>query len=326
MTRNNILRSTSFCALLLTSLAAGSLAGCAVDSANDNSQNLGKVQMPLTVVDGDTTYRLDNATFTFVGPITTSVESGVETTLDVELPVGDYAVGLQEGWELVSIVDGMETVVPAALVSDNPLNFTVRGGQVSDLVFNFRVGDDVIGFGEGTARLSIDVQSAPNGYFNNGVWSGFAFTGADPSSSSTISPADFSETPAGGPFCVTGNVEPMADYSSYAFLGVNLDEAEDGTTASPVTVSGTGIEVDIDNNGGSQLQVVLTGDDPSDTWCAYTTTGGVIPWSGFSRECWSPGSAAYALEPLTQVLVLIPTNGVSDLPFDFCLNDLQPVE
>jgi hypothetical protein len=308
----------------LAAFATTSLVGCAVDSANDSAESLGKVQMPLTVVNGDTTYRLDNATFTFVGPVNTSVSSGLETTLEVELPVGDYAVGLTDGWELVSIVGGVETVLSALLVSDNPMNFTVNGGTVSDLVFDFRVGDDVIEFGEGTARLSINVQETPNGYFDNGTWAGFAFTAAD--QSSTISPADFSATPSGSPFCVSGTVNPDPSYANFALLGVNLNQAEDGTIVGPAFAAGSGIEVDIDNPLGSQMMVQLVGAGTGDMWCTYTTTGGIIPWGAFRRECWTQTGAPYALEPLEQLNVVVPGNASAAIPFDFCLNDLQPVE
>ena len=121
---------------------------------------------------------------------------------------------------------------------------------------------------------------AAGGYVTAGTWKGYAWTGTDGTSSTTITPVDFSLVAAGGPLCVSGTVAGTADYSAVAILGINVNQPmADATTPmpfaaewDPINNNTNGLAYDITNTGGSPLriQVQAKGGDTDQRlrWCA----------------------------------------------------------
>jgi hypothetical protein len=168
------------------------------------------------------------------------------------------------------------------------------------------------------------------GFVSTGQWHGYAWTGTDANSTSTITPADFSAVVAGGSLCVSGTVAGTPDYSAVAMLGIHLGQAT-GDPPPPnegwVNTS-VGIAWDITNTGGSPLRIQVQGSrgetDPEDRWCIpVTTRTGTAAWSAFKTECWDMYGYPYNDQPLYDIMVLVPGD-LTPVPFSFCVNSLTP--
>lgn len=108
---------------------------------------VGRVGLRLTAERNGVFYRLRGATFLVEGPETltlTSEEDPDATTLSAELSPGDYTITLSEGWYLErSTSEGFEPV-EAELLSENPLPVVVESSLVSNAMFRFLAGGDVV--------------------------------------------------------------------------------------------------------------------------------------------------------------------------------------
>lgn len=83
-------------------------------------------------------YRLVGATLDLDGPSETQVSlDSDETSVTVELLVGNYQAELLDGWELGSVEDGTFQPVAAALTSPNPLPFEIAANQETRLSLQF---------------------------------------------------------------------------------------------------------------------------------------------------------------------------------------------
>jgi hypothetical protein len=182
---------------------------------------------------------------------------------------------------------------------------------------------------ESTAAAA-SAATIQNGYFQSGQFQGYAYTFANPTSD--ISPqcsgtgACFSNS--GGALCTFGTVGPS--FSDYAALGVNVDQALNGTMGAPFVATGAGLFFDVVSELPTGLRVQLTGPngatDPNERWCAALpqTETGIIPWTTFNTTCWQTGGLSFIPgTPITAVDVLVPGNP-TPTSFDFCLRDLRP--
>lgn len=167
-------------------------------------------------------------------------------------------------------------------------------------------------------------------FFVSGSWHGYAFTSAQGMGSS-IMPMDFSMLAPGMPRCVSGTVGAVMDYSGVAMLGVNLNQ-EETMDAPQMTVVPTkgGLMVDVKNNAGSELRIQLQtpngGMNENERWCAPFQGSGFIPWKAFNTKCWDGSGTAYAMEPISTALVLVPGDDADPVAFDFCLNSLTEAD
>ena len=177
------------------------------------------------------------------------------------------------------------------------------------------------------AATSSGMYTESGPYFVSGAWHGYAFTSAE-GAGSTITPMDFSMLMPGMPRCVTGSVGATMDYSGIAMLGVNLNQ-EQATDAPQMTVVPTqdGVMVDVTNNAGSPLRIQVQtpngGTNEDERWCAPFQGSGFIPWKAFNTKCWDGSGTAYAMEPISTALVLVPGDDTDPVMFDFCLNSLS---
>jgi hypothetical protein len=193
-------------------------------------------------------------------------------------------------------------------------------------------GHDAAAADSAVSRAS---RVATDGYITAGSWSGYGFTATD-LGAATIVPdcsgaAGCMPVFSANDFCMHGTVTGRVDYTGFAMLGWNLNQAAaTGATPGtwPVPASG-GLTVTVVNTPPSTaLRVQLQGTNPHDSadrWCAPLTNGQTIAWTDFKTNCYVGGTPQNALTPgtmLQQGSILVP--GLqTDLPFDVCLIDIQ---
>lgn len=140
---------------------------CAAVSCSDNAAEriprMGRVEVALTSTSSSgIQYRLRNGTFRITGIATKTLSSDAQPdapTLTAELPAGGYSVELAPGWSLQKrTASGGYESVKAALGSANPVAFTIVEQQSTSVLFRFRVGNDVIQFGNGRLTVQIEVD------------------------------------------------------------------------------------------------------------------------------------------------------------------------
>jgi hypothetical protein len=181
------------------------------------------------------------------------------------------------------------------------------------------------------ANVSTPSVVVSDGYVTTGPWAGFGFTATDPGAATIIPECGGTCNPpfVGKYFCMHGTVTGRMDWTGFAMLGwnVNQDTASGAQLTWPVPETG-GLIVTVDNPSKIPLRVQLQGTNPhisSDRWCAPLVSGQFMPWSSFLTNCWSGGNPQNPLTPGTpiqQAAVIVPGLQV-DLPFDFCLVDVQ---
>ncbi|AKJ00495.1 hypothetical protein [Archangium gephyra] len=115
-------------------------------------QEAGTLQLPLTSTSGGKVYRLVGAAFHITGPQTVTVTDTAADTVQTTLEAGAYTIELASGWRMER-ADAPGTAVPAALLSPNPLTFTVKKDELSQVRFMFKLP------GDGTADVGIHVDS-----------------------------------------------------------------------------------------------------------------------------------------------------------------------
>jgi hypothetical protein len=180
---------------------------------------------------------------------------------------------------------------------------------------------------------STESRVATDGWITTGPWSGAGFTATDPGAA-TITPEcanDMGCMPpyTGNTFCMQGTVTGRADYTGFAMLGWNVNQAPGGDPMTwPVPDTGGVLVTVVNKPASTALRVQLQGTDPhsgADRWCAPLVSGKLIPWSAFKTNCWAGGTPQ---DPLTlgtmiqQGSVIVP--GLTrDLPFDVCVTDIQ---
>jgi hypothetical protein len=149
--------------LVLAVLLCGSAlatAGCS-PSAVDAKAQTGNVGVKLTATVNGTTYRLQG-TFIVSGPTTTTLDTTLNpaaVTLTATLPVGNYAIALQDGWALQRLDPAGFVTVQASLVSPNPTAFSITAASTTDVVFQFSTDGTIVALTDGVLNVTIGVQN-----------------------------------------------------------------------------------------------------------------------------------------------------------------------
>lgn len=180
--------------------------------------------------------------------------------------------------------------------------------------------------------------TAPPGYWTSGSWHGCAWTAIDAlaSSTTTNTPRDFLTHTPGMPHCVAGTVHPS--YEAVALLGFNLTEPTTANCAykpsDPTKVGspgiqlsgGTGIALNFNKKTASTLRIQIEGpkaaSDANDRWCfPITEVAGPIfaPFNKFNTKCWDGTGTAYAGQPISAVVFLVP-GAPNPTQFGYCIN------
>ena len=198
-------------------------------------------------------------------------------------------------------------------------------------------GGAATGSSGASAHGGAGTTESPPGFFTGGYLSrtplmGYVFTIAD-AVGSTVSPVCTTTgcVPVWGTqACAKGKVVMNAMSSGFAGLAFHANEPTSGTK-STWTSTGTGIYVNISNPPALarlQLQEAVSSDDTR--YCAKIPAGGtgVIPFTDFKTFCWGdaahPSKAFVVGTAVDEIAINIPGNQTADVPFDFCLIDIQP--
>ena len=118
-----------------------------------------------TAASGDV-YRLHAATLSIAGSEQhTLMPDPDETTLEVELPVGDYTLTLEPGYALQRRDGDTWVDVTATLLSDNPQAFAIAGGETTTLALRFALeGEPDVELSAGELAVTLEVEEqAPAG-------------------------------------------------------------------------------------------------------------------------------------------------------------------
>lgn len=151
---------------LLLCAGAALAAGCATESQDLEVPAIGRLSLPLSVATDEYTYRLVNAQLNLSGPKNqTFSPSPSDELLTLSLPIGQYVVTLQQGWQIQRL-DGFgatTTMNEAVLTSQNPIAVDIDSQLVTSLRFDFDVSGRGIAFGEGGLEIAINVCDDPEG-------------------------------------------------------------------------------------------------------------------------------------------------------------------
>src|SRR5215510_2083000 len=114
---------------------------CALACSDLPELPIGQLRLGLSSGSGETRFRLQKATFAIDGAAQlqlSSADSPDADSLQRALPVGDYSAELLPGWQLELASSTTHQLVAAELVSRNPLDFSIRAGELTALTFQFR--------------------------------------------------------------------------------------------------------------------------------------------------------------------------------------------
>src|SRR5690349_10350797 len=111
-------------------------------------------------------YRLRDAVITVRGPTSTKVwnteDNPDETSLSANVVAGDYTATLRDGWRIERVEGLSTTTLPAQLLSDNPVSFTVATNQRTAVPLRFRVDNEDVDLTQGyDITLVVDEPSPP---------------------------------------------------------------------------------------------------------------------------------------------------------------------
>lgn len=147
---------------------------CGGTSATEEQQSAGTLRLPLTSASSDgEQYKLVGAQFTITGTQSVTVTDTSADTLSVPLTAGRYSIELGGDWHLESVAAPGQAV-PSQLISPNPMQFSVRKGETSEVRFLFKLP------GDGSADVGITVDSG--GWISGTI----QFSTTTPSDGSTL--------------------------------------------------------------------------------------------------------------------------------------------
>lgn len=146
--------------LLISCVLASAFALVACEDSLSEAGSLGSVSIPLlATADAGTEYRLADARFRIEGDGRRTVSARTGDAFHFEdLSPGTYTVELLNGWTLERYEGSRwRTTQDAVLMSANPMTMTVVEGRTTDMTFRFGAGAELIPFGQGQARVGIEV-------------------------------------------------------------------------------------------------------------------------------------------------------------------------
>jgi len=137
---------------------------------------------------------------------------------------------------------------------------------------------------------------------------------------------------SGPDLCTNGVLEASSTFAATALLGVAVNQPRAGGIQGTWISTGSGLAVSVSHPAPGlriQIQGSSGATDPSQRWCAPLPAGGsgVVPWSAFNTTCWSPtpGGAFTVGTPIAVAFIALPSSNTTAIPFNFCLNGIEPV-
>lgn len=123
---------------------------------------IGHLSLALASGAGDSLIRLRNARFELTGTENLeldSEDSPLLNTLERPLPEGAYQLHLLDGWFLEDALSAQPSPVPATLLSENPVEFSIETGRTTDITFRFQSDAGPVSLsGEGQLTIGIEVD------------------------------------------------------------------------------------------------------------------------------------------------------------------------
>jgi hypothetical protein len=173
---------------------------------------------------------------------------------------------------------------------------------------------------------SFDIYAG--GYVCAGPWKGYAWTNAKNAGGGTVEPDDYSHYVGGeSQLCAEGIL--AMDYDSVGILGISLNQQEHTTTVGTWTQgSYTAVYVDFDNPGGSEVRLQVQSPGGGDAYCAESVLpgGDTVYFSELETSCWNGLGVTYAGGAIESIMLLVPGIETATVGFDFCLNEIYPVD
>jgi hypothetical protein len=142
--------------------------GRAQEALEQHAESPGTLRLPIVTPSG-AAFRLRNAVFEVSDAAGTIVTLDSEADpdaekLEAELDQGEYSISLLADWSLERLEsDGSATAVHAALLTANPSTFSIQHQRVTALTYAFATATAEVSFGEGSARIVVDVSEGAPG-------------------------------------------------------------------------------------------------------------------------------------------------------------------
>jgi len=153
------------------------LAACARAQAPDEPEDAsGTLQVPLRANGrSGIPYQLVDATFSYSGPSTGTIDGGVFGTAEGAaeqivntLPVGDYSMVLVDGWNMLQLAAFPPEPVAAELISPNPVTFTILPADTTRVEYAFKVGGEIVDTSSGALSVVLSVDDGLIDDFEDG--------------------------------------------------------------------------------------------------------------------------------------------------------------
>lgn len=135
----------------------GLLFACGEEDLMLESQ--GQLALSLSSTAGGVAYQLSESHFRLEGPVQKELVSGNEPSLTMDLPPGAYRLTLLPGYQLVRADDPGVHPVQAALVSENPMTFSISAGETARVTLRFELVAAAAPNDAGTLAIDLEVAS-----------------------------------------------------------------------------------------------------------------------------------------------------------------------
>jgi hypothetical protein len=151
-------------------------------------------------------------------------------------------------------------------------------------------------------------------------WHGYAYVAQNAAS---VTPESFENCGTPCMLCMQGTVNEMSDFTSFALVGVNLNQPTREPAGAAVVPEGDALEISFTNSTGSLLRVQLEGpsNSDSDRWCVELVGASpqTIPYSSFRTNCWEATGQAYNRQPLRSLSITAPGRSDASVAVGACL-------
>jgi hypothetical protein len=86
--------------------------------------------------------------------------------------------------------------------------------------------------------------------------------------------------------------------------------------------------INVTNRAGSPLRLqVQTTSTGGTQWCTNVLgSGGFISWDALRTACWGATGMKYMREPVVAAMLLVPSDDVDPVDFDFCVDALAEAD
>ncbi len=167
-----------------------------------------------------------------------------------------------------------------------------------------------------------DVTGLTAGYFDAAPWKGYAYTYSNSAALTQVTPAELN---AGNFACVAGG--SAASYEAGGGLGFNVNQGIEGGAGSEMTwtLSGSGVNVTLDNQGGSEVRIQVTDQTDGTQYCKTLAAGAqTITWASLTKECWNAGGDPLPANAAIEAIQFgSPGKGDATSTFAFCVTAIS---